>query len=555
VTDDRYDRRTFLGRGATGAAALALAGIGGPVLLSGCTSSASSSSTTGKVGVGTGTPRRGGTLVAALNSEIDGFLPSTNHFDNSGIVYANTVYDTLTAIASDGTAQPYLAQSVSPNADMTVWTVTLRPNVTFHDGSPLTADVVAANFKALQQSPLTGQAVKVVTAVTATGPLTVQFTASEPLVAFPYFLATQVGYVVALAQLNNPNASNHPIGTGPFMFDSWVPNDHFTAKRNPHYWRSGLPYLDSITYKPIPQDQSRQSSLQSGTVELMVTRDPNAIVRLGHDSSVQQVTNANPTHWQNDVGFIYLNTAVDPLSDLTVRQALAYATNTAQLARLFGAGILEPTTSPFPTGSPYRAADNGYPAFNLAKAKALVAQAAPRHGGTIKVELATIPDPRLVEVVQAVQSMWQSAGVQTTVNQIEQVTFIDNLALGNFQAYTGDQFDAADPDENYVWWSPTSAGPPGTIALNFSRNKNPDMEAALQKGRTTPNSPARNQAYQQVDTLLARDLPYLWLTTTVWSMTAGQKVQNFNNPTLPSGQPARGMQSGFFTPTEFWVEP
>ena len=551
---DRYDRRTFLGRGATGVAALALAGVGGPVLLSGCSSS-SSASTSDKSGVGTGTPKRGGTLTVGLNSEIDGFLPSANHFDNSGIVYANTVYDTLTAVAADGTAQPYLAQSLSSNPDLTTWTLTLRPNVTFHDGSPLTADVVVANFRALQQSPLTGQAIKVVTAATATGPLTVQYTASEPLVAFPYYLATQVGYVVALAQLNSPDPSHHPIGTGPFVFDSWVPNDHFTAKRNPNYWRSGLPHLDSITYKPIPQDQSRQSSLQSGTVELMVTRDPNAITRLGHDSGFQQVTDANPAHGQNDVAFIYLNTAVDPLSDLTVRQALACATDTAQLAKLFGAGVLTPITSPYPEGSPYRAPDNGYPAYDLAKAKSLVGQAAPRHGGTVRLELGTIPDPRLSELVQAVQSMWNTAGIQTTITQVEQVTFIDNLALGSFQAYTGDQFDAADPDENYVWWSPTSAGAPGTIALNFTRNKDPQLEAALQTGRTNPNPSARAAAYQQVDTLLARDLPYLWLTTIVWSMTGSGKVQNFDNPTLPSGQPARGMTAGYFTPTEFWVEP
>ena len=551
---DRYDRRTFLGRSAAGAAALALGGIGGPVLLSGCSSS-SSASTSAKPGVGTGTPKRGGTLTVGLNSDIDGFLPSTNHFDNSGIVYANTVYDTLTAVAADGTAQPYLAQSISSNADRTVWTLSLRPDVTFHDGSALTADVVVANFRALQQSPLTGQAVKVITGVSATGPLTVQYTASEPLVAFPYYLATQVGYVVALAQLDSADPSSHPIGTGPFVFDSWEPNDHFTARRNPNYWRAGLPYLDSITYKPIAQDQSRQSSLQSGTIELMVTRDPNAIVSLQRDPSFQQVTDANPAHGQNDVGFIYLNTAVDPLSDLTVRQALACATDTAQIAKLFGAGVLQPITSPYPEGSPYRAPDNGYPSYDLAKAKTLVAQAAPRHGGTIKVELATIPDPRLSELVQAVQSMWGAAGVQATVSQIEQVTFIDNLALGSFQAYTGDQFDAADPDENYVWWSPTSAGPPGTIALNFTRNKDPELEAALQAGRTNPDPSARAQAYQQVDTLLARDLPYLWLTTNVWSMTGTDKVQNFDNPTLPGGQPARGMTAGYFTPTEFWVEP
>jgi len=550
---DRYDRLTFLGRGASGVAALALAGVAAPTLLDACGSSSSSAPPVPMPGIGIGTPRRGGSLTVGVNSEIDGFLPADNHFDNSGTIYANTVYDTLTAIGADGTAQPYLAQSVTPNADLTVWTVVLRPGIRFHDGSPLTAAVVVANFTALQQSPLTGPAVAIVNGVTATGPLTVAFHFIEPIVAFPYYMATQVGYVVALAQLNSPNGSSHPIGTGPFMFESWVPNDHFTVRRNPTYWRAGLPYLDSITYKPIVEDQARYSSLLSGTVDLMVSRDPHAAVDLKDKAGYQLVTDADRVHGQNDVSFIYLNTQAEPLSDLTVRQALAYATDAPEIARLFGAGILQPISSPFPPASPYHAPDNGYPAYDLATAKSLVAQAAPRHGGTIKVALSTIPDPVDSNVIQALQQMWGQAGIQATVSQIEEVTYIDNLALGNYQAYTGDQFDADDPDENYVWWSPTNAAPPDNIALNFTRNSDPEIETALQVGRTNPDPTARAQAYQQVDKLLARDIPYLWLTTLVWSMAGSNSVMNFNNPTLPTGAPAQGMEAGDFVPTEIWL--
>ncbi len=79
--------------------------------------------------------------------------------------------------------------------------------------------------------------------------------------------------------------------------------------------------------------------------------------------------------------FIILNTSVDPTNDLVVRQALAHAIDVDELVKLFGAGIAKPNPSLFPPGSPYRAADNGYPKYDLAKAKALVAQAAPNHGG------------------------------------------------------------------------------------------------------------------------------------------------------------------------------
>ena len=159
---DRYDRRAFLARGASagGGAGAGRGGRARPAVGVRQQHAARPPRGSSTPGVGTGTPRRGGTVTVGLNSEIDGFLPSASHFDNSGLTYANTIYDTLTVVGADGTARPYLAQSVTPNTDMTVWTITLRPGVTFHDGSPLNADVVLANIQALQTSALTGQALR-----------------------------------------------------------------------------------------------------------------------------------------------------------------------------------------------------------------------------------------------------------------------------------------------------------------------------------------------------------------------------------------------------------
>ena len=535
---DRYDRRTFLSRGASTAAALGLAGVGLPTLLEGCGSSTKSAPHVSSTpGVSTLTPKRGGSITVGLNSEIDGFLPSASHFDNSGLTYANTIFDTLTVVAADGSAKPYLAQSVTPNSDLTVWTITLRPGVTFHDGSALTADVLKANFDSLQASPLTGPALAgVVESFVKVSDLVVAVNCAEPIVAFPHYLSTQLGYVIGMAQLDSAS-STKPIGTGPFSLQSWVPNDHFTAIRNPHYWRPGFPYLDSITYKPIVIDESRENSLKSQT-----------IMNLRDSAGFQQVL--NPSAGQGDMDFIILNTSVDPTNDIVVRQALAYATNVDELVKLFGAGITQPNRSLFPPGSPYRADDNGYPTYNLAKAKQLVAQAAPNHGGKIELTLATVTDPRLLNEIQAVASMWGLAGIQVTVSTVEQVTFIDNLVTGKYQAYTDEQFGASDPDLNYVWMSPTTAS--GPIALNFSRNKDDALEAALQKGRTMSDPTERIQAYQEVDKRLAQDLPYLWSNLATWSLTGSTAVMNFNNLTLPDGSRALGFANGVYDPTSTW---
>ena len=99
-------------------------------------------------GISTATPKKGGQLIFGVEAEEKGFCPTQGTFDDSGILYARTVFDPLAIIAADGNVQPYLAQSVTPNTDYTVWTITMRPNLVFHNGTPCDGAAVAANFAA-----------------------------------------------------------------------------------------------------------------------------------------------------------------------------------------------------------------------------------------------------------------------------------------------------------------------------------------------------------------------------------------------------------------------
>lgn len=146
---DRIDRRSFLARStAAGMGLLGAGALGG--LVAACGSSSSSgnpnlgTSTTGtRNGVSAASPRRGGALRFGNESDINSMDPAVGTWDESGLNYARTVYDPLTIIASDGSVQPYLAQSVIPNTDFTVWTITARPGVTFHDGATCDGPAIA----------------------------------------------------------------------------------------------------------------------------------------------------------------------------------------------------------------------------------------------------------------------------------------------------------------------------------------------------------------------------------------------------------------------------
>jgi ABC-type transport system substrate-binding protein len=558
-----FSRRTFLSRGAATGGAVLL-GAGASSVLAGCSSSpttSSGSSTTtasgSKPGVSTGHPVRGGSLTIGTIAEIDGFYPPTNHWDTNGFLYANTVYDPLMAVAADGSIQPYLAQSMSSNSTFDTWTMKLRPGIKFNDGSTLTSAVVKANFTALQASALTGVALKQVASVSTPDDMTVVYTLTGPNPTFPAGLTTQVGYVVGQAMINqaatNTTATLIPVGTGPFIYSQWQPNSFFTATRNPNYWRSGLPYLDSITFKPIPDTAQRESTLRTGGVDMIESVDPTTITNFtgSGGTGFQLIDTQTGIIGQPTFAFIMLNTVVPPTSDLTIRQALAKGMDQAEVQKIIGGPPAKPATGIFLPNSPYYS-DTHYPTFDPSGATTLVNAYKSKHG-TPTLNLLTIPDPLEIKVVQAVQQMWEQVGFDVTVSEVEQATIIDDFVFGKFQAVTSYQFGAVSPDLNYVWWSTTTISPINQIGLNFTRLDDPQIEAAMLEGRHTTDQATRVAAYQKVNERLATDLAYLWVEQYLFSEVASERVQNFNNLILPNGMPGYSFDEGVFFPCQTWL--
>jgi ABC-type transport system substrate-binding protein len=556
---DPIDRRSFLARGtATGVGIAAIGASGG--LLAACSSGSGSSSTTGATathpnGVSTATPKPGGALVFGVDAEEKGFSPTQGTFDEVGILYARTVFDPLMILAADSTPQPYLAKSVTPNGDYTLWTITMRPNLVFHNGSPCDAAAVAANFAAHKASALTGPAITTIDTVTVTSPLVVTIIMKSPWVPFDYYLTGGIGGQFAfIAEPNwlNSNSQTNPVGTGPFVFQEWVPNDHFTATKNPHYWRSGYPYLDSITYKPIPDPDQLLSSLTSGSVDIMHSDTPNAISTLRSDTSLGYVDDSTNVAGESDMGCLLLNLDKPPFNNLKVRQATAYAISSAQYVKVIDQGIFPTSNGPFSSNSPYYVADNGYPVYNVSKAKQLVQEAQQETGQPVSVTVNHVPDPTTTRIAEYLQQALQTAGITVTLSPIQQAQIINTALLGTFQAQVWRQFGAVDPDMNYIFWSPTNANTPG-FSINMARNTDPAMQTALLQGRKSPNKSDRIAAYQQVSKLLGSDIPYVWYDRTVWAIGAQPTVENFDNPTTPTGATAFGLIGGAIWPTQIWL--
>lgn len=554
---DRIDRRSFLAKSAVAGAGIAAGGV-----LAACgSSSATTTSTTAggstgsrPNGISTATPKSGGQLSFGVDAEEKGFSPTLGTFDEVGIMYARTVFDTLMILDASGVPQPNLAQSVTSNADGTVWTITVRPNVKFHNGAPCDAAAIAANFVAHQNSILTGPALTPLQSVVVTSPSVVTITMKTPWVPFDYYLCGGIGSQFAF--IAEPNwlatkTQTNPVGTGPFVFQEWVPNSHFTATKNTNYWRPGLPYLDSITYKPIPDPQQLLASLNSGAVDMIHTSVAQDTAALRSNTSLGYVDDSKNVAGEPDMGCVQLNLSKAPFDNLKMRQAMAYATNSAQYVAVIDGGVTAPSNGTFVQGSPYYLANNGYPAYNLAKAKQLVSEIKAA-GGSVSFALGHTPEPKGAQIGQYLQQQYQQAGMNVTLQPILQDSIINVALAGAYQAVTWRQFGAVNPDLNYIFWTPTNANTP-VFAINMARNTDPAMQTALIQGRQATDKATQAAAYQQVNKLLSSDIPYIWYSRVVWSVGAQPKVQNFNNPTSPDGKKAFGMIGGAVWPQQIWL--
>ena len=554
---NRIDRRSFLARGMLTATGVAAAGAGGS-LLAACSSGTSGPSGTSsgtRNGISTATPRRGGQLVFGVEAEEQGFDPATGRFDETGVLYARTVFDPLTILAADGSVQPYLAKSVTPNADYSQWTVTTRPGVMFHDGTPCDAAAVAGSIEHFVNGLLGVTLRGIITKVSVAASDTTVITLNQPWVPFPAYLSGgiggQAGYIIAPSMIANKNGSQNPVGTGPFKFSEWVPNDHFTAVRNPGYWRTGLPYLDSITFRPIQDGQQRADALLAGNINMMHTSLAPSIAQFRDNSSFGYIDDIAHVVGEPDMNFLMLNMSVDPFKDLRVRQAMAMAINRDQYSKIIDKGINAPIDQPFVPGTPWYQPDVGYPAYDPAKARSLVQAVAHDTGKPVSFTLMSTPDAHTVQGAQYMQNQFQAAGMQVQLSQVQQADLINNALSGTFQAVGWRQFAAVDPDLNYLWWSPTEIF--GGLAVNFARNTDQQIETYLQTGRRSTDQATRAEAYKALAKRLNQDIPYIWLDRTSWAVVAQPKVQNFNNPTTPSGGKAYGMIVGTVWAPQIWL--
>ncbi|MGW0478038.1 ABC transporter substrate-binding protein [Nonomuraea sp. NPDC003214] len=500
-------------------------------------------------------PQRGGRLVYGLSADANGLNPVTDQFASQSYSMVGTVIEPLVTVDANGDWKPYLAESLTPNETYDEWAIKVRPGISFHDGLALTGDVVKANLEAQKASPLNNAVLVPVESFELTDPMTVTVKLNQPWVAFPYYLAAQLGMIVPPASLRDPGtASVEPVGTGAFVFKEYVPDSRMVVTRNPDYWRDGLPYLDEIEFRILPDSQTRAQTLEAGGIDAMGTTRDEDITKYGGQKDAYTVHRARGMAVPEYM--FLLNTAVAPLDDLRVRRALAHALDRATIIKTLRGGLTQPADGPWSRDSPWYAGGGAYPGYDLAKATALVKEVEAEKG-PIAFEIISTPDPNTMQGIELAQDMWRKAGVDVTIKQADQADLINRAVTGNYAATVWVQFSSPDPDGEYIWMHQAYSKPVGQVSLNFTRLRDDKLSKAFDLGRTNPDESARKQAYATVQERLRELVPFVFVDhLDTGAVVARTKVRGIGEQALPDGEkglPLTGSPVPYHPFTQLWV--
>ncbi len=515
----------------------------------------------------------GGTIAVGLEAEAVGLRPWEDSCSSPCYNMMQTLYDKLFEIDTNFVPQPYLAESWSANDDFTEYVVTLRDGVTFHNGTALTAQTIADMFPIQQAGAAAAGPIGSanLVGVEATGDLEVTYSLSSGNSAFLATLTrAPVGMVFdpELAASDPDGYSSNPVGTGPFMIETRDLDNETVVVRNDNYWGTDpdgnqLPFLDSIVFRPIPDEGTRLDSLLSGTVQVMQTLRQGTI-RDARDAGDQ----IKLLEFQgNNVGGGMYNVEVPPLDDVRVRRGLTHLNPQDRVIEaLGGTGISLPGSQWFSPDSPWysETVAAAWPQFDFDGGVALLQEYVDdparsdgkAAGEKIDVELSCPPDPTLIAAMQVIEEVWTGSElVNVTLTNFDQQTHINN-ALGAPPDFSGTHqahcWRWSSDDDPSLGINPFLAPPNPTVAeafgipdvvspANFPNWVSPEAFGAAVEATKTDVFEERFALYESIMLKIAEEVPIWYSGHTATAFAMEPNVEGLIGWHLPDGELGAGI--------------
>ena len=437
-------------------------------------------------------PKKGGTLTVGADADPIGLDPVTlgafSSFDFTALIYSG-----LLRWTPDMKIEPDLAVSYE-QPDDTTYIFKLRTGVKFHNGQDFSAEDVKYTFDRIMD-PAVGSRSRAlfsnVESVTVIDPTTVQFKLSTTDAAFLNYLATNPNGVIVPKGVEG--LDEKPIGTGPFSFESYQPNQQFTLKGFADYYEEGQPYLDTVIFKFYKDQATLTSALRSKAIDMTWLKDPRVAAQVAKTSK-DLISAPGQTSRTFPVWF---NLKAPPLNDVRVRRALSLATDRAAAlaAVLGGSGKVGAMLPESQVGGYDGVSEMPYYNHSIEEAKKLLAEAGFPDGIDLGEYIVVAANPLDVACSQILQQQWAAAGITVKINPMETAPLLQMWRDGTFPTLLSVALSWS-PDPDAILQRIVSTQDSGK-ALGMDDT---ELDAMIQAARADVNPETRaekNQAIQK----------------------------------------------------------
>ena len=415
---------------------------------------------------------------------------------DAGYILSNLVYEGLTKLNQEQQVVPALATSWDSSEDLKTWTFYLRKGVTFHDGTPFTAEDVVFSIERIL-NPDTASAghgyFSAIVSVEAIDLHTVQCKLDAPYGDLPGVCTVRHGKMIPKHAVDE--IATKPIGTGPFMFESYVSGEQYVLLKNPNYWKEGLPYLDQVTVKVIPEISTDIMALKSGEIDLLWRLPPDQVEHMEREADITVSSIAVPKY-----DTIIMDAETEPFTDPRVIAAVKYCIDRDTLleAAIFGHGVV--AFSPIASDSPYYNPSAKPREQDYAIAKELLAKAGYPNGLEITLY---IPSGRVVRERTgiALQQMLAPAGIAVKIQRVPLDKFYADIEFNAAFYVTG--FSARPTIDTATYPMFYSTG-----SWNLAHWKNDEVDALLDAARQTTDFEKKKYYYQRLQELIIEYAPF-----------------------------------------------
>ncbi len=488
--------------------------------------------------------KKGGTLVSMVVAEPTSMDIASGTGQHNYAVMSNVFENLLYWDDKSLAVKGGLAESYEVSKDGLFWTFKLRKGVRFHDGTEMDAEAVKFSYERVldaqneyyklgQPFPLMDfwygaidpRRTIVRDKYTVTLALKYPYSPLEDALAWP---AAAIVSPTAVKKYRGA-FRDHPVGTGPFKFDSWIHNQKVTFTRFDDYWGARVPevggaYLDSVVFRPIVEEQTRVTELLAGNIDLAYDLPPDNVAQVKGNPRVQFLETPLGHVW-----YLVFNTKATPTKDVRVRRAISYAVDKKAIIADILKGTGAPTTGPVPSVIKY-AYKEERSLYDPAKAKQLLREAGYPHGFTTKFWVpesgSGMQSPK--PMGEAVQAMLQQVGVRLQIQVFEWGAYIAHYAKGLPDDVGMAECSWFTIDAQNIPHLTVTCATVSPKGYNAGYYCNPAVDDLLKRFWATLDKPKQADLMAKLQDIVAQDIPNVYIDTQLDTAGLSKKFTGFS---------------------------